>query len=190
MVQRGKRQPRSLGMTYAAIRKKCGLSQAEMHRLLEAVQSEYPFPRSTNRERHRSRRQDEQRRRACVSLWESARGNPVFAVTHRYGVAAGAFSGVLDLASLAYAELRNSGAEKDPAPHIEELKRIAQGLDGLATRLQSICATYDAAKVKFCLEGDLNESSVVQEHLALILHIIDGFASSYKARMPVATLAK
>lgn len=180
-VIKNKRQPRSLGLTYAAVRSRLGLNQADMHAHLQAIRSDYPFPKAARRKepkklsRSEREQRDRQRRHSMASRWEGPRGNPVFSVSHRYGVASQTYSGVLDLTSLVYAELRNAGQAADPAVHLENIHVLAAQLVSFAETIATAAKNFAQHRTEHRLDASLGDRDAYQLHLDLINLILDGF---------------
>jgi hypothetical protein len=177
-----KRQPRSLGLTYAAVRHDLRLSQSAMHEHLEKIASEYVFPapapkRAAGARLRQSerRKQDTQRRRSAISRWERSLGNPPFSVSHRYGVASGTFSGVLDLTSLIYAELREAGSASNPTQHLQRIDELCSRIGRFSATARRLSRRFHEIKEKYNLDKAPDDPTARHKHLDLINAILDGF---------------
>lgn len=182
---KGKRQPRSLGLTYAAIRHELKLSQPAMHVRLEAIRSEYVFPAPAARMAATSRangseqrKRDEQRRRSMVSRWEGPLGNPPFSVSHRYGLASRTYSGILDLTSLVYAELREAGQSPDPDEHLKRIYLLCSRIKRFAENADNIARQFRGTKAKYNLRHGPDDREAYSLHLELINAILGGFRAT------------
>ena len=179
---KSKRQPRSLGLTYAAVRRELGLSQPAMHRYLERIGSEYIFPAPVTRKtalalvsQAERRNRDRQRRGATVSRWEGPQGNPPFSVSHRYGVASRTYSGILDLTSLIYAELRDAGTSPDPTQHLECIRLLCSQMMRFAANARRLAEEYSKTRSKYNLKKLPDDGNIYFKHLDLINEILDAF---------------
>jgi hypothetical protein len=177
-----KRQPRSLGLTYAAVRHDLGLSQPAMHEHLESIASEYRFPAPAPKKASGTRlrtsdrlKRDAQRRRSVISRWERSLGNPPFSVSYRYGAASHTFSGILDLTSLIYAELREAGSSPDPTRHLQSIEELCSRIARFASIARGLSRRFDEIKDTYELSKAPEDPTAKPKHLDLINAILNGF---------------
>ncbi len=80
-----------------------------------------------------------------VQTWESPKGQPTFAVLHRYGLAADVPTGLLHLTSLIYAHLREAGThtKDERRKHLEFIVAIADSLIAFANDTKERVKSFD-----------------------------------------------
>lgn len=164
--------PRSLGMTFEAVRLRTGLDQDAFADLLEATPSDFILPQPRKRKVGR----EDSGAGPRVSNWERGAENVAFAYQHRYSTLARSLTGFMHLASLIYAQVRDAHGVGLPAEAREaKLQFALQLADGITSFGQNARALVEQTVGGSDLDGDPDvDDDLKQRHLALINRLLDG----------------